>query len=87
MERIGRPLELDTDGIWCILPGSFPENFTFTTTHEKKKKVTVSYPGAILNVMVDDLFTNEQYHELDKDRDYFLKKFIFEAFEIYSLSH
>lgn len=22
-----RPLELDTDGIWCILPASFPENF------------------------------------------------------------
>jgi len=21
------PLELDTDGIWCALPGSFPENF------------------------------------------------------------
>lgn len=27
--QIGRPLELDTDGIWCILPSSFPENFTF----------------------------------------------------------
>ena len=21
------PLELDTDGIWCCLPSSFPENF------------------------------------------------------------
>ncbi|CAN0378843.1 unnamed protein product [Scytosiphon promiscuus] len=29
MDAIGRPLELDTDGIWCILPSSFPENFTF----------------------------------------------------------
>jgi DNA polymerase epsilon subunit 1 len=29
VEKIGRPLELDTDGIWCALPGSFPENFTF----------------------------------------------------------
>lgn len=27
--QIGRPLELDTDGIWCILPSSFPEDFTF----------------------------------------------------------
>lgn len=27
VERLGRPLELDTDGIWCILPGAFPENF------------------------------------------------------------
>jgi len=31
VEKIGRPLELDTDGIWCVLPGSFPENFTFKT--------------------------------------------------------
>lgn len=32
VEQIGKPLELDTDGIWCCLPGSFPENFTFKTT-------------------------------------------------------
>lgn len=31
VNKIGRPLELDTDGIWCALPGSFPENFTFKT--------------------------------------------------------
>lgn len=31
VEQIGKPLELDTDGIWCCLPGSFPENFTFKT--------------------------------------------------------
>jgi hypothetical protein len=27
VEQLGKPLELDTDGIWCCLPGSFPENF------------------------------------------------------------
>ena len=27
VEQIGVPLELDTDGIWCCLPSSFPENF------------------------------------------------------------
>ena len=37
--QIGRPLELDTDGIWCILPASFPENFVIKTTHPKKQKV------------------------------------------------
>ena len=31
VEQIGKPLELDTDGIWCCLPGSFPESFTFKT--------------------------------------------------------
>ncbi|KAJ0743097.1 putative DNA-directed DNA polymerase [Helianthus annuus] len=29
IKKIGRPLELDTYGIWCALPGSFPDNFTF----------------------------------------------------------
>ncbi len=28
-----RPLELDTDGIWCILPLSFPENFEVTCSY------------------------------------------------------
>ena len=27
VEQLGVPLELDTDGIWCALPKSFPENF------------------------------------------------------------
>ncbi|KAK2103044.1 hypothetical protein P7K49_020711, partial [Saguinus oedipus] len=52
IEQIGRPLELDTDGIWCVLPNSFPENFVFKTTNVKKPKVTISYPGAMLNLMV-----------------------------------
>ena len=64
IEQIGRPLELDTDGIWCILPQSFPENFVVKTKLEKKSKVTISYPGAVLNIMVQDNNTNDQYHEL-----------------------
>ncbi|KYN13843.1 PREDICTED: DNA polymerase epsilon catalytic subunit A [Trachymyrmex cornetzi] len=68
IEQIGRPLELDTDGIWCILPASFPDSIIVHTTHEKKSKFTVSYPNAVLNFMVKDQFTNEVYHELvDKD--------------------
>lgn len=66
VERVGRPLELDTDGIWCIVPASFPQEFTIHTTHEKKKKFNISYPNAVLNTMVKDHFTNEQYHELVK---------------------
>jgi len=52
IEQVGRPLELDTDGIWCILPSSFPQDFTILTSHEKKKKINISYPNAILNCMV-----------------------------------
>lgn len=64
VERVGRPLELDTDGIWCIMPATFPQEFTIHTTHEKKKKFNISYPNAVLNTMVKDYFTNDQYHEL-----------------------
>ncbi|CAH0728541.1 unnamed protein product, partial [Brenthis ino] len=64
IEQVGRPLELDTDGIWCILPSSFPENVTIHTTHQKKKKINVSFPNAVLNAMVKDYFTNDQYYEL-----------------------
>lgn len=66
IERVGRPLELDTDGIWCILPASFPQEYTILTKQEKKKKFNISYPNAVLNTMVKDHFTNDQYHELVK---------------------
>ena len=49
---VRRPLELDTDGIWCVMPATFPENYVIKTSNPKKSKVTISYPGAMLNVMV-----------------------------------
>ena len=63
VEQIGRPLELDTDGIWCMLPGIFPENFTFKVA--KGKPVAFSYPCTMLNHLVHAQFTNHQYHELN----------------------
>ncbi|KAI9351947.1 hypothetical protein BD770DRAFT_393656 [Pilaira anomala] len=62
VERIGRPLELDTDGIWCILPKSFPETFTFTMTNGKKFRI--DYPCTMLNHLVHAEFTNDQYQRL-----------------------
>ncbi|KAF2400087.1 DNA polymerase epsilon, catalytic subunit A/POL2 [Trichodelitschia bisporula] len=62
IERIGRPLELDTDGIWCILPASFPENFTFRL--KGGKKIFLSYPCCMLNHLVHAKFTNHQYQTL-----------------------
>ncbi|KAK0426248.1 hypothetical protein QR680_009605 [Steinernema hermaphroditum] len=64
VEQIGKPLELDTDGIWCLLPNSFPEDLDFLT--DKGKKIIVSYPGAMLNSLVREKFTNDQYHTLDE---------------------
>lgn len=52
IEKIGRPLELDTDGIWCVLPSTFPENYTVQSTYAKKTKFVLSFPNAVLNSMV-----------------------------------
>ena len=68
VEKIGRPLELDTDGIWCLLPDSFPENYKVKM--KNGKSVSVSYPGAMLNALVKDKFTNNQYHTLKPDGTY-----------------
>uniref|UniRef100_A0AC35TLD7 DNA polymerase epsilon catalytic subunit n=1 Tax=Rhabditophanes sp. KR3021 TaxID=114890 RepID=A0AC35TLD7_9BILA len=70
VERIGRPLELDTDGIWCMLPSSLPENITFKLKNCKKDSVTISYSGSMLNSLVKDLFTNDQYHVVQPNGDF-----------------
>ena len=62
VERIGRPLELDTDGIWCMLPATFPENVAFTL--KNGKKLPISYPCVMLNHLVHAKFTNHQYQTL-----------------------
>ncbi|KAI2616907.1 DUF1744-domain-containing protein [Hypomontagnella submonticulosa] len=62
VERLGRPLELDTDGIWCMLPATFPENFAFKL--KNGKKCTISYPCVMLNHLVHAKFTNHQYQTL-----------------------
>ena len=62
VERLGRPLELDTDGIWCMLPATFPENFAFKL--KNGKKVAISYPCVMLNHLVHARFTNDQYQTL-----------------------
>jgi DNA polymerase epsilon subunit 1 len=65
VEQIGRPLELDTDGIWCMLPGVFPENFKFQL--KNGKSIPFTYPCTMLNHLVYDKFTNHQYHDLDPE--------------------
>jgi DNA polymerase epsilon subunit 1 len=62
VEQIGRPLELDTDGIWCILPNSFPAVYTFVSKDGSRSKI--EYPGVMLNADVNKNFTNHQYQTL-----------------------
>eukprot|EP00960_Hanusia_phi_P004316 125836-Hanusia_phi.AAC.4 len=63
VERIGIPLELDTDGIWCCLPQSFPDGIEFKVKGEKKPLV-VSYPCSMLNAQTHHDCVNHQYHTL-----------------------
>ena len=62
IEQVGRPLELDTDGIWCILPGSFPNVFTFKLNDGSSFKL--EYPCVMLNADVHDNFSNHQYQTI-----------------------
>ncbi len=62
IEQIGRPLELDTDGVWCILPQSFPDSFNLQTT--SGNTINISYPCVMLNTDVHERYTNHQYQEL-----------------------
>ncbi|KAI9091268.1 putative POL2-DNA polymerase epsilon, calytic subunit A [Phlyctochytrium arcticum] len=62
IDQIGRPLELDTDGIWCMFPATFPENFAFKLANGKM--FPISYPCVMLNHLVHDQFTNHQYQQL-----------------------
>lgn len=65
VEQIGKTLELDTDGIWCVFPKCFPENVEIKTSNPKKPKCSISYPCVMLNVDVDRICNNSQYQMLE----------------------
>ena len=74
VERIGKTLELDTDGIWCVFPHTFPQDFTFKTTKKGKEKLGLSYPCTMLNVDVDVNNHNAQYQRLDPSTGEYVKQ-------------
>lgn len=61
LEKIGRPIELDTDGIWTMFPQSFPDHLLFET--KDGRTVKTSYICQLLNHQVAQQFTNEQYFD------------------------
>ena len=61
-DQIGIPLELDTDGIWTLLPKSFPEWFSFQLSNGKK--VNFSFPCTMCNVLIYEKYANRQYQTL-----------------------
>eukprot|EP00698_Gefionella_okellyi_P023680 TRINITY_DN8155_c0_g1_i1.p1 TRINITY_DN8155_c0_g1~~TRINITY_DN8155_c0_g1_i1.p1 ORF type:complete len:2256 (+),score=530.17 TRINITY_DN8155_c0_g1_i1:623-6769(+) len=69
VQDLGRPLELDTDGIWCTLPTTFPESFSLKLKGQAVPALTISYPCTMLNAVTHKLFSNDQYQQLvDKER-------------------
>jgi DNA polymerase epsilon subunit 1 len=53
------PLELDTDGIWTLLPKGFPEDFKFTT--KQGKEIGFDYPCTMCNNLIYEKYGNDQY--------------------------
>ncbi|CAF3202616.1 unnamed protein product [Rotaria sp. Silwood2] len=71
VKQIERPLEFDTDGIWCVLPATFSENYELITRDPLRPKVVISYSCNLLNLIIKDHYTNDQYNELiDKKHQY-----------------
>lgn len=52
MDKLGKPLELDTDGIWTLLPKGFPENYNLKT--KSGKKLNFSLPCSLMNWLIYD---------------------------------
>lgn len=61
VEQIGWLLELDIDGIWCMLFGVFFEDFSFK--FKNGKKFGILYFCIMFNYFVYVQFINDQYYE------------------------
>lgn len=61
--KIGKPLELDTDGIWMLLPEGFPEDVKIN--FKSGKVLKLSYPCHILNHLIYEKYSNDQYQWLE----------------------
>ncbi len=61
-DQIGMPLELDTDGIWTLLPKGFPETFTFK--FEDGSKFKMDFPCTMSNELIFEKYGNPQYQNL-----------------------
>jgi len=56
------PLELDTDGIWTLLPKTFPESFSFSM--KNGKKINFDFPCTMCNNLIYEKYGNSQYQTL-----------------------
>lgn len=70
IERIGKPLELDTDGIWCCVPNSFPDcyDLVLKTKDGKTRKSRFNFLCSTLNARIHSEFSNPQYQTLENPK-------------------
>lgn len=81
MDALGKPLELDTDGIWTLLPKGFPEKFALKL--ENGKTLNFSFVCSLLNWTIYDKFKNNQYQEIQPEtQNYNLRSEMTIFFEI-----
>ena len=69
VEGIGTPLELDTDGIWTLLPKSFPENFQFNV-----EIIDTSLSQSSNNEQCSDTQSTEKLSQNDSQKSKIIKK-------------
>jgi len=62
IDQVGIPLELDTDGVWCLLPKGFPETFEFKL--KNGNTLPFEYICSMCNVLIYDKYANPQYQTL-----------------------
>lgn len=67
VDDIGITLELDTDGIWCLIPDIFPVNCVLDG--KKSSNLLALY----MNFLVESKFTNHQYQEKGSDGQFCLE--------------
>ncbi|KYF39384.1 DNA polymerase family B protein, partial [Toxoplasma gondii ARI] len=65
IDGLGVTMELDTDGIWCMLPHKFPQKYMFLD--KTGKEFRFEFPTTILNQDVHRRYTNDQYLDFDED--------------------
>ena len=54
--KLGKNLELDTDGIWTLLPEGFPQDFELKMNNGKT--LNFSFPCSVMNYIIYDKFMN-----------------------------
>ena len=79
VDGLGVTMELDTDGIWCLLPRLFPLRYSFLLK-ESGKEFKFEYPTWVLNTETYVRFRNPQYLHFNPEHRRFEQQIVNEVF-------